>query len=333
MSLDFTDDQFTLVQVMTWCRQATSHYLSQCWPRSLSPYGVTRPEWVKFTTDTPYLALMSELAAEHKLNSQQKSHTLPSWASYGLFIVRILEKIDCIVFTLKIFCIELRRQLCCVPYGCVISGVHRIPQRTMYSTILSVRITRWITESICEIHKTNSRFGPCITVWAIHRIWSTRCLNPWFWSTGRFTLGSRVIGRYCHLLWTNWWILAWSSSKPLLTVTVADILPILIITFRYDLIILHNASNKLFVFWSCSADTIIMTTFWSRSPYTCLRAGLDVCCTGKLLKWRNPWIGEGWTFFNFWSYVKIFMLNFCQSFSNKMPSPYCLQKMIYVHEN
>ena len=45
MSLDFTDDQSTLVQVMAWCRQATSHYLSQCWPRSLSPYGVTRPQW------------------------------------------------------------------------------------------------------------------------------------------------------------------------------------------------------------------------------------------------------------------------------------------------
>ena len=42
ISLDFTDDQSTLVQVMAWCRQATSHYLSQCWPRSLSPYGVTR---------------------------------------------------------------------------------------------------------------------------------------------------------------------------------------------------------------------------------------------------------------------------------------------------
>ena len=37
----------TLVQVMAWCRQATSHYLSQCWPRSLSPYGVTGPQWVK----------------------------------------------------------------------------------------------------------------------------------------------------------------------------------------------------------------------------------------------------------------------------------------------
>ena len=47
MSLDFTDDQSTLVQVMAWCRQAISHYPSQCWPRSLSPYGVIRPQWVK----------------------------------------------------------------------------------------------------------------------------------------------------------------------------------------------------------------------------------------------------------------------------------------------
>ena len=43
MSLDLTGDKSTLVQVMAWCHQATSHYLNQCWPRSLSPYGVTRP--------------------------------------------------------------------------------------------------------------------------------------------------------------------------------------------------------------------------------------------------------------------------------------------------
>ena len=46
ISLDFIDDQSTLVQVMAWCRQATSHYLSQCWPRSVTSYGITRPNWV-----------------------------------------------------------------------------------------------------------------------------------------------------------------------------------------------------------------------------------------------------------------------------------------------
>ena len=50
MPLDLTDDKSTLVQVMAWCRQATSHYLSQCWPRSMSPNGITRPQRVKVTT-------------------------------------------------------------------------------------------------------------------------------------------------------------------------------------------------------------------------------------------------------------------------------------------
>ena len=44
-----TDDKSTLVKVMAWCRQATSHYLSQCWPRSMSPYGVIRPQWVNIS--------------------------------------------------------------------------------------------------------------------------------------------------------------------------------------------------------------------------------------------------------------------------------------------
>ena len=41
------DDKSMLVQVMVWCRQATSHYLIQCWRRSLSPCGVTMPQRVK----------------------------------------------------------------------------------------------------------------------------------------------------------------------------------------------------------------------------------------------------------------------------------------------
>ena len=34
MPQDITDDKSTLVQVMAWCGQATSQYLSQYWPRS-----------------------------------------------------------------------------------------------------------------------------------------------------------------------------------------------------------------------------------------------------------------------------------------------------------
>ena len=44
MPMDLTDGKSTLVQVKAWCHQATSHYLSQSWPRSLPPYGVIRPQ-------------------------------------------------------------------------------------------------------------------------------------------------------------------------------------------------------------------------------------------------------------------------------------------------
>ena len=39
------NEKSTSVPVMAWCRQATIHYLSQCWPR-YKPYGVTRSQWV-----------------------------------------------------------------------------------------------------------------------------------------------------------------------------------------------------------------------------------------------------------------------------------------------
>ena len=47
MPQNLTNDESTLVQIMACCLQATSHYLSQCWPRSFFPYGIIRPRTVK----------------------------------------------------------------------------------------------------------------------------------------------------------------------------------------------------------------------------------------------------------------------------------------------
>ena len=49
MSLDLTDGKSRLVQVMAWCHQAPSHYLSQWWPRSMSPYGINEFSWGRWT--------------------------------------------------------------------------------------------------------------------------------------------------------------------------------------------------------------------------------------------------------------------------------------------
>ena len=51
---NLTDDKSKLVQViMAWCHQARSYYLSQCWPRSMPPYGITRPQWSNLFVSKP----------------------------------------------------------------------------------------------------------------------------------------------------------------------------------------------------------------------------------------------------------------------------------------
>ena len=50
MQQNLYNEKSTLEQVMACGIQATNSYLSQCWPRSMSLYGVTRPEWCKIYT-------------------------------------------------------------------------------------------------------------------------------------------------------------------------------------------------------------------------------------------------------------------------------------------
>ena len=47
MPQDLTNDQSTLVQIMAWCHQVTSHCLKQCWTSYMTPYKPSRPQWVK----------------------------------------------------------------------------------------------------------------------------------------------------------------------------------------------------------------------------------------------------------------------------------------------
>ena len=79
MSLEFSDDQSTLVQVMAWCRQATSHYLSQCWHRSLSPTGVTRSQWVKSSTYSPRSLSHTSPPKLHRTHREFAAPPVPHW--------------------------------------------------------------------------------------------------------------------------------------------------------------------------------------------------------------------------------------------------------------
>ena len=73
MSQNLTSEMSTLVQVMAWCRQPTSHYLDQCCPRSLMPYGIISPWWIniekKILVDRP-------LQSSHAIQSLQTRYYL-----------------------------------------------------------------------------------------------------------------------------------------------------------------------------------------------------------------------------------------------------------------
>ena len=47
MALNLTNCTSTLIWVMAWCCQATSHYLSQCWPRFKPLHSISGPQCVK----------------------------------------------------------------------------------------------------------------------------------------------------------------------------------------------------------------------------------------------------------------------------------------------
>ena len=75
MPLDFTDDKSTLVQVMAWCHQATSYYLSLYWPRSLSPSGTTRPLWVNSLSE-PCFSIWTNICSKHICPSQKSASNI-----------------------------------------------------------------------------------------------------------------------------------------------------------------------------------------------------------------------------------------------------------------
>ena len=77
---NLTHVKSTLILVKAWCHQATSHYLSQCWSRSLLPYGITRLQWVntlRLRQNGCHSAdIFKHILLLHTLNFQQVRYSL-----------------------------------------------------------------------------------------------------------------------------------------------------------------------------------------------------------------------------------------------------------------
>ena len=80
MPLDLTNDKSTLVQVMAWCRHTPSHYLGQYWPRFMSIYGVTRPQWVNSSTEKWYV--LNWVVVLLKMNFLVENYYTPAQRSW-----------------------------------------------------------------------------------------------------------------------------------------------------------------------------------------------------------------------------------------------------------
>ena len=92
LPLDLTDDdESTLVQVMARCRKATSHYPSQCWPRSMSPYVVIRRRWVKCFGDPKKLGKLQNEGS--KLSNPHPCSVLKASIHWPLGDVAVILKV------------------------------------------------------------------------------------------------------------------------------------------------------------------------------------------------------------------------------------------------
>ena len=86
MSWGLTNVKSTLVQVIAWCRQAISHYLSQFWPRSMPPYGITRSQWVNLIRYKSGLKLRISFIFCHQNNHKRHHIACPHRQAMGCLL-------------------------------------------------------------------------------------------------------------------------------------------------------------------------------------------------------------------------------------------------------
>ena len=62
---------------MAWCPKATRHQLNQCWPSSMLPYGITRPQWDNRRSHLMNITI--ELMHSQQQSIDSLSHSLTHW--------------------------------------------------------------------------------------------------------------------------------------------------------------------------------------------------------------------------------------------------------------
>ena len=88
------NEKTTLVQVMAWCHQATSHFLSQHWSITMSLHGATSPQWVKLEFSHPNYNVKHFIICQ-AITLRAKSTNNWNWFMMWLLAKKRIESIDC----------------------------------------------------------------------------------------------------------------------------------------------------------------------------------------------------------------------------------------------
>ena len=76
MPEDRVDSESALIEVMAWCRQASSHYLNQCWPIYPTPYGVIDPQWFHCLRKYKEITFLSSSARVIEIISHRRQRSI-----------------------------------------------------------------------------------------------------------------------------------------------------------------------------------------------------------------------------------------------------------------
>ena len=169
--------------------QATSHYLSQCWPRSLSPYGVTRPQWVK--SEWLYL-----------------DYNLTKYCSYGQNWQVIMGSINVFSAEQTIRPFQMLLKIRIPPPNSKISN-------NLVTLIFGLLTCKWYmthhdaNDHLCLIWKESIHDCMCRTRCAIFLQFHCKVMAEWPW---RYRPRSKVVAQKTLSNASDHWYLIWEES-------------------------------------------------------------------------------------------------------------------------
>ena len=150
------------LQVIACWRQATNHYLNQCWSRSMSPYGVTRSQWVRIVIDLVYIGLCKYTSFLYK-HDKCKLCWLAVFHIFYLYIIDLCVKLTTFGRLLLLVILHIPRVVNYIshyPFHVAIAVSHIVLQNQVWRHNYTVKQgSGWDVESVSRTHFSSSFIG------------------------------------------------------------------------------------------------------------------------------------------------------------------------------